>query len=250
MTLALPLGRTIDGGVYEADLAALPHLLIGGAPGGGARCFLEVLVATLLRHSATDVGLLLVDPSGRAFRQFTEIPHLLAPVLTEPFHAAPALRWAVSEMKRRYRQLAAAGARRIDDYNAADITTAKRLADGRHCRRLCHVVIVLTELAAVMRYAKAEAEDCIFDLCCMARAVGIHLIVATEDLSPAVLSGMINVSLPARIAFRVSSRCDSRTMVFRQGAEDLRPGEALFLPPGSTTPVHLRYDSREDNVTS
>lgn len=239
--LDVPLGRTADGAVYVADLAAMPNLLIGGAPGTGARPFLHGLLASLLlRYQPTEVRLLLVDAAGDAARRFADVPHLLAPALTDPFDAAPALRWALRELEQRYRQLWRAGARNLDQYNQAATNPP-----------LPRVVIVFTALAPMMQSAKAEAEACVMDLCWMSRAAGIHLVVMTEDLSVAVLSGMVNVSMPARIVFKVLRPRDSLTMVFRKGAEDLRFGDALFLPAGSTTPVLLHAPVvRADEVRS
>ena len=240
-TLSIALGRTEEGNACVADLSAMPHLLIGGAPETGKRTFLNAVLTTLLlRCAPADLRLVIVDPTENALRQFEGVPHLLAPVLTEPLHALNALQCAEREMERRFRWLAAAGARSIYRYNDGQVTAAKGLADFRSGKRLHHVVLVFTELADVMGYAGADAEASIVALAQMSRAVGIHLIMATEQMSVDVVTGMLNVSLPSRMSFRTWSPYESRTMLFRGGAEQLYPrGDAFFLAPASTTPVRV-----------
>lgn len=241
-TLSLALGQTVEGAVRTADLSAMPHLLIGGAQLTGKRTFLKAILTTLLlRCRPADLRLLLVDSTGETLRPFADLPHLIAPILTEDSHSIDALMWAIGEMERRYAHLAAAGARSIDRYNTGVVSGPRGVTDPGDRTRMPHIVVVLRDLAPVMRYARESAGECIFNLSCMARAAGIHLVIVVEHFSPAAFSGMVSVSMHARIAFKASSPADSRRMLFRRGAEHLEPrGDAYFLPPPSLTPIRLR----------
>ncbi|HVF46538.1 MAG TPA: DNA translocase FtsK 4TM domain-containing protein [Pyrinomonadaceae bacterium] len=246
--LTLGLGKTIDGAKYVADLAKMPHLLIAGATGAGKSVGVNTLVMSILYKAKPDeVKFIMVDPKRLELGLYADIPHLATPIITDPKRAAVALRWAVVEMERRYKDLASYGVRNIDGYN----TEMKRRRDvgvvdheGNEPRKLPFIVIIIDELADLMMVSGKEVEESITRLAQMARAVGIHLVLATQRPSVDVITGLIKANFPSRISFRVSSKVDSRTIIDGNGAESLLgQGDMLFLPPGNSnvTRVHGAY---------
>jgi len=243
--LTLALGKTIDGAKYVADLAKMPHLLIAGATGAGKSVGVNTLVMSILFKAKPDeVKFIMVDPKRLELGLYADIPHLAAPIITDPKRAATSLKWAVTEMERRYKDLAGYGVRNIDGYNEKIKGYLKegRLDDnGDPYRKLPYIVIIIDELADLMMVSGKEVEESITRLAQMARAVGIHLVLATQRPSVDVITGLIKANFPSRISFRVSSKVDSRTIIDGNGAESLLgQGDMLFLPPGnsSVTRVH------------
>ncbi len=242
--LTVGLGKTIDGGKYVADLAKMPHLLIAGATGAGKSVGVNTLVMSILYKARPDeVKFIMVDPKRLELGLYGDIPHLSVPIITDPKRAANALRWAVAEMEKRYKDLAGYGVRNIDGYNVE----AKRRNEleqwddnGEPHRKLPYIVIIIDELADLMMVAGKEVEDSITRLAQMARAVGIHLVLATQRPSVDVITGLIKANFPARISFRVSSKVDSRTIIDGNGAESLLgQGDMLFLPPGQSNVIRV-----------
>ncbi len=221
--LPLTLGHDIVGNPVVTDLARMPHLLIAGATGTGKSVGLNAMICSLLyRHRPEDLRLLMIDPKRIELSLYDGIPHLLHPVVSEPKEATRALRWAVMEMERRYQLLEEAHVRNLNGYNK----TAEQ--------PLPFLVVIIDELADLMMVSSKEVESAIARLAQMARAAGIHLLVATQRPSVDVLTGLIKANFPARISFKVSSKVDSRTILDVGGAERLLGmGDMLFLPPGS-----------------
>ncbi len=239
--LGLALGKTVSGAPFFADLAAMPHLLVAGATGSGKSvCINVILCSLLLRHDPNEVKLLLVDPKMLELNAYRDIPHLLHPVVTDPKEAYKALHWMTAEMERRYRELARAGVRNIVGYNKKVRAGELQGEAGGEHDLLPYVVVVVDELADLMIQVGGEIETPIARLAQMARAVGIHLVVATQRPSVDVITGVIKANFPCRIAFQVSSRVDSRTILDGNGAESLLGrGDMLFLPGGRPTPIRL-----------
>ncbi len=236
--LTLCLGKTVNGETYVTDLATMPHLLIAGSTGTGKSVGLNSMIASILYKSTPDeVRMILIDPKRLELGVYEDIPHLLTPVVTDPKIAANVLKWAVAEMERRIRKLASEGVRNIDQYNnIIRGERGERTADaaGEELKPLHYIVIIIDELADLMMVSSHEVEESITRLAQMARAVGIHLILATQRPSVDVLTGLIKANFPSRISFRVAARVDSRTILDSIGAEHLLgKGDMLFLPPGS-----------------
>ena len=249
--LTLALGKTVGGEPHVTDLAAMPHLLIAGATGTGKSVGLNCMIASILYKATPDeVRLILIDPKRLELGVYEDIPHLLAPVVTDPKIASNVLKWAVAEMEKRIRRLASEGVRNIDQYN--NVMRAERPAPGpgeEEAGPLHYIVIVIDELADLMMVSSHEVEESITRLAQMARAVGIHLILATQRPSVDVLTGLIKANFPSRISFRVAARVDSRTMLDSIGAEHLLgKGDMLFLPPGSArlSRIHGAYVSEQE----
>lgn len=248
--LLLPLGKGISGEIRVADLTKMPHLLVAGATGSGKTVFVKALIAGLLmQHHPHELQLMLIDPKMVELSIFNDIPHLITPVVTDPKKAASALSWLISEMEERYQLLAEKRTRNIEVYNQAvengEITLTDQ--DGntsssiQAVRRLPYIVCVIDELADLMMLARAEVEDAIARLAQLARAVGIHLILATQRPSVDVLTGVIKANFPARISFQVSSRVDSRCILDEIGAERLvGMGDMLYLPAGRSKPERIQ----------
>jgi len=241
--LAFALGKSIEGEPYFADLSRMPHLLLAGATGAGKSvCVNAIICSILYRMKPDQVKLLFVDPKRVELALYQDIPHLLAPVVSDPKRAAGALAWAVEQMEERYETLVEYGQRNIDGYNAivADPSKSPR-TQGRRLLHMPHMVIVLDELADLMVVAKTDVEEHIQRLAQMARAVGIHLIVATQRPSVNVITGVIKANFPARIAFQVSSKADSRVILDMNGAETLLGrGDMLFHPGGAPKPMRIQ----------
>jgi DNA segregation ATPase FtsK/SpoIIIE, S-DNA-T family len=252
--LTLALGKTIHGEPYVTDLATMPHLLIAGSTGTGKSVGLNSMLTSLLyRATPDDVRLIMVDPKRLELGMYEDIPHLLTPVVVDPKKAANALKWAVHEMEERYKTLAAEGVRNIEQYNR-NIRAAlaeRGSQDDEERKTLPFIVVVIDELADLMMVAGNEVEESIARLAQMARAVGIHLILATQRPSVDVITGLIKANLPSRISFRVSSKTDSRTILDSNGAEQLLgKGDMLFLPPASSRAIRLHgpYISEQESA--
>lgn len=230
--LKVALGKDIAGETVVTDLPRLPHLLIAGATGSGKSVCINTLLASILFTSGPDdVKLILIDPKRVELASYSDIPHLLSPVVTEPKKAAAVLKQVVYEMESRYKLFAAAGARDIERYNAS--------AEPQN--RKPSIVVVIDELADLMMVAPADVEESICRLAQMARATGIHLVVATQRPSVDVITGLIKANIPSRIAFAVSSQIDSRTILDSTGAEKLLGrGDMLFAPVGALKPFRVQ----------
>jgi len=249
--LALCLGKDITGTPVIADLTKMPHLLIAGATGSGKSVCINTLIHSILFNARPDeVKFLLVDPKMVELANYNGIPHLIAPVVTDPRKAAGALKWIVTEMETRYELFAAAGVRDIVRYNFL------RAQDNNDEHPpLPYVVVIIDELADLMMVAPGDVEDAICRLAQMARAAGIHLIVATQRPSVDVITGLIKANIPSRIAFAVSSQTDSRTILDMNGAEKLLGrGDMLYYPMGSSKPLRVQGcylgDKEVENVVS
>jgi len=230
--LKLPLGRSVSGRPIVADLAKCPHLLVAGATGSGKSVGMNsFLMSFLYNNSPKDLRMIMIDPKRVELNNYNGIPHLLTPVIVEPDKAATALRWAVAEMTRRYKVCADARHRSIEDYND----------DHKIKEKLPRIVIVIDELADMMMVAKQEVEASICRIAQMARAVGMHLLIATQRPSVDVITGLIKANIPARIAFTVASSIDSRTIIDGIGAEDLLGhGDMLYLSGTTGKPVRIQ----------
>ena len=253
--LTITLGKTVHGEAFVTDLATMPHLLIAGSTGAGKSVAINSMLTSILYHATPDdVRLILIDPKRLELGTYADIPHLLTPVVVDPKQAANALAWAVREMEERYKTLAAEGVRNIDQYNRnvrQAIEQGHTPKDGEDPRPLPFVLVVIDELADLMMVASAEVEESIARLAQMARAVGIHLILATQRPSVDVITGLIKANLPARISFRVSSKVDSRTILDGNGAEQLLgKGDMLYLPPASSRLIRLHgpYISEQESM--
>ncbi len=239
--LTLALGKTIDGSNYVADLTKMPHLLIAGATGAGKSVALNAILNSLLyKAGPEEVKLILIDPKRLELGLYAEIPHLLTPIVTDPKRASYALKWAVSEMESRYKHLASFGVRNIEQYNAEIGALAKHASAEDDVKPLPYIVVIIDELADLMMVSARDVEESITRLAQMARAVGIHLVLATQRPSVDVITGLIKANFPSRISFRVSSKVDSRTIIDANGAEQLLgEGDMLFLPPGTSRLVRV-----------
>jgi S-DNA-T family DNA segregation ATPase FtsK/SpoIIIE len=252
--LTLALGKTIHGEPYVTDLATMPHLLIAGSTGTGKSVGLNAMLTSILyRATPDDVRMIMIDPKRLELGMYEEIPHLLSPVVVDPKKAANALRWAVREMEERYKTLAAEGVRNIEQYNrnVRLVLQERGGQDEDAPKPLPFIVVVIDELADLMMVASNEVEESIARLAQMARAVGIHLILATQRPSVDVITGLIKANLPSRISFRVSSKIDSRTILDSNGAEQLLGrGDMLFLPPASSRSIRLHgpYISEQESA--
>ncbi|MGB9661903.1 MAG: DNA translocase FtsK 4TM domain-containing protein [Moorellaceae bacterium] len=234
--LTLALGKDIAGNPVIADLAKMPHLLIAGATGSGKSVCLNAIICSMLfKAKPQELKFLMVDPKMVELTQYNGIPHLIAPVVSHPKKAAVALQWMVNEMEKRYELFAAAGVKDINRYNR--LQQKENGGEGA----LPLVVVLIDELADLMMVAPADVEDAICRLAQMARAAGIHLVVATQRPSVDVITGLIKANISARIAFAVSSQIDSRTILDMAGAEKLLGrGDMLFLPTGASKPLRVQ----------
>jgi DNA segregation ATPase FtsK/SpoIIIE, S-DNA-T family len=249
--LTLALGKTVDGETIVTDLTAMPHLLIAGSTGTGKSVGLNCMIASILfKATPEEVRLVLIDPKRLELGVYEDIPHLLTPVVTDPKVASNVLRWAVTEMEKRIRRLASEGVRNIEQFNSIIRAEKGSSTNGdEEARPLHYIVIVIDELADLMMVSSHEVEEAITRLAQMARAVGIHLILATQRPSVDVLTGLIKANFPSRISFRVAARVDSRTILDSIGAEQLLGrGDMLFLPPGSArlTRIHGAFVSEKE----
>lgn len=253
--LTLALGKTIHGEPYVTDLATMPHLLIAGSTGTGKSVGLNAMLTSILyRATPDDVRMIMIDPKRLELGVYEDIPHLMTPVVVDPKKASNALRWAVREMEERYKTLAAEGVRNIEQYNrnVRHLLEDPAGPKGDEAPKpLPLIVVVIDELADLMMIASNEVEESIARLAQMARAVGIHLILATQRPSVDVITGLIKANLPSRISFRVASKIDSRTILDSNGAEQLLGrGDMLFLPPASSRCIRLHgpYISEQESA--
>jgi DNA segregation ATPase FtsK/SpoIIIE, S-DNA-T family len=254
--LTLALGKLINGSPFVTDLDRMPHLLIAGATGAGKSVALNCMITSILYKATPDeVRFIFIDPKRLELGLYADIPHLLTPIVTDPGEAANALRWATSEMESRYKKLALRGVRNIDQYNKLIRSSGAQLPlldggpDGELEKPLSYLVLVIDELADLMMVSSREVEESISRLAAMARAVGIHLILATQRPSVDVITGIIKANFPCRIAFKVASKVDSRTIIDGNGAEQLLGnGDMLFIPPGTSRimRVHGAYVSEKE----
>ncbi len=229
-SVPMALGKDIAGNVVVADISKMPHLLIAGSTGSGKSVCINTLINSIIYKSKPDeVKLILIDPKVVELASYNGIPHLLIPVVTEPKKAANALNWAVNEMNKRYKMFAESGVKDINSYNL------------KHEEKLPKIVIIIDELADLMMISANDVEDYICRLAQMARAAGMHLIVATQRPSVDVITGVIKANIPSRIAFAVSSQTDSRTILDMAGAEKLLgKGDMLFYPLGANKPLRIQ----------
>ncbi len=236
--LTLALGKLINGSTYISDLASMPHLLIAGATGSGKSVALNCAVCSILyKCSPAQVRFIMIDPKRLELGVYEDIPHLLTPIVTDPKRAANALNWTVNEMEQRYKLLAQRGVRNIDQYNRLILSEKN---DDEENLPLPYIVLIVDELADLMMTAGKEVEASVTRLAQMARAIGIHLILATQRPSVDVLTGLIKANFPCRLSFRVSSKVDSRTVLDCNGAERLLgDGDMLFLPPGTSRLIRI-----------
>lgn len=247
--VACALGKDITGKCIVTDISKMPHVLIAGATGSGKSvCINTLIVSILYKYSPEDVKLLMVDPKVVELSVYNGIPHLLIPVVTDPKKAAAALNWAVNEMTRRYKLFADNGVRNVDSYN-------ELVKKGVVEEKLPYIVIIIDELADLMMACPRDVEDYICRLAQMARAAGMHLVIATQRPSVDVITGLIKANVPSRISFAVSSQVDSRTILDSTGAEKLLgKGDMLFYPVGESKPKRVQgaFISEEEveNVVS
>lgn len=229
--LAVALGLDVSGSPVVGDIARMPHVLIAGATGSGKSVCINAFISSLLfRASPQEVKLIMVDPKRVELTGYNGIPHLLSPVIVEPDKVLSALKWALSEMDRRYKLFAEVGTRNIDGYNELSGFQA-----------LPYIVIFVDELADIMMYSQVEAEDAITRLAQMARATGIHLVLSTQRPSVDVITGLIKANIPTRISFAVSSMIDSRVIIDQPGSEKLLGrGDMLFIPPDQAKPTRIQ----------
>ena len=252
--LKVPLGVDVVGQPFVSDLTRMPHLLVAGATGSGKSvCLNAIITGLLFQHGPETLQMVMVDPKMLELSAYNGIPHLVMPVVTESKKASRALRWAVGEMEKRYKLMATTGARNIAAYNdkidKGQVPAAEEGAPPPS--RLSYVVVVVDELADLMLTAPAEIEEPIARLAQMARAVGIHLVLATQRPSVDVITGVIKANFPSRIAFQVASKTDSRTVLDMNGAENLLGhGDMLFTPAGKPEPyrVHGAFVSEEESA--
>jgi S-DNA-T family DNA segregation ATPase FtsK/SpoIIIE len=251
--LTLAMGKDINGRIVTADLSSMPHVLIAGSTGSGKSVAINAMIMSLLfRTTPAQVRLILVDPKRVELGMYEGVPHLFTPIITEPKLAANALRNAVREMERRLKLLASRSVRNIDQYNKLfEGNMPSLFEDGEDEQPLPFIVIIIDELADLMMLDRANVEESITRLAQMARAVGIHLILATQRPSVDVITGLIKANVPTRISFRLATKVDSRTILDTNGAEALLGrGDMLFLPPGTSRlmRLHAPYVSEKETA--
>jgi len=256
--LKIPLGVDVVGQPFVADLTKMPHVLVAGATGSGKSvCLNAIITGLMFQHDSSTLQMVMIDPKMLELSAYNGIPHLVMPVITEPKKASRALRWAVAEMEKRYKLMATCGARNIAAYNdkvAQGLVPSAPGIGGDAApppERLSYVVVLIDELADLMLTAPGEIEEPIARLAQMARAVGIHLVLATQRPSVDVITGVIKANFPSRIAFQVASKTDSRTVLDMNGAENLLGhGDMLFTPAGKPEPyrIHGCYVSEEETA--
>ncbi len=249
--IAFAVGKDIGGQVVVTDIAKMPHMLIAGATGSGKSvCINTIIMSILYKADPADVKLIMIDPKVVELSVYNGIPHLMVPVVTDPKKASAALHWAVAEMTERYKKFADLNVRDLKGYNKA-VEAGKTSTEGEALQKMPQLVIIVDELADLMMVAAGEVEESICRLAQLARAAGIHLIIATQRPSVDVITGLIKANMPSRVAFSVSSGVDSRTILDMNGAEKLLgKGDMLFYPQGYSKPARVQGAFVSDSEVS